>query len=332
MTHKQRLDLATNSIITLFGETQILAIEELQGGSASSVYQITLPDKDIVLRIMDLEEDLSLRQNQINCYLIAAKMNIAPKCYFADAQSGIIVMEYVQAQSTIVSRQWLTHIAKLLHHIHSVKDFPLPHRQLFDYMDDLIGQLRAEELAPRLTAYFVEYARIRDILKLGLLRASCHNDLNSKNILFDGKNTYLIDWEAAGLEDPFFDLATICNEYIFQDTALKELFLTAYFGRSPTQQEQAKVYLMQQISHCYLAIHYLLHARNAGLKLDNGTASANAMTMKDWEIGYLSGKFTLDTPYDFLKYALTHISESYADMAKDYYQFALTRMAGIQEF
>jgi len=40
----------------------------------------------------------------------------------------------------------------------------------------------------------------------------CHNDLNPQNILFD-KTIQLIDWEYAGVNDRYFDLASVCVEF-----------------------------------------------------------------------------------------------------------------------
>ena len=40
----------------------------------------------------------------------------------------------------------------------------------------------------------------------------CHNDLNPQNILFS-KTIQLIDWEYAGVNDRYFDLASVCVEF-----------------------------------------------------------------------------------------------------------------------
>jgi len=53
-----------------------------------------------------------------------------------------------------------------------------------------------------------------------------HGDLNSKNILFSDKVT-LIDWEYAGYHDRYFDLATVCEEFVLDEA----YFLRAYGGR-----------------------------------------------------------------------------------------------------
>ena len=36
---------------------------------------------------------------------------------------------------------------------------------------------------------------------------TCHNDLLAANFIDDGERVWIVDWEYAGMGDPFFDLA-----------------------------------------------------------------------------------------------------------------------------
>ena len=40
-----------------------------------------------------------------------------------------------------------------------------------------------------------------------------HHDLNPKNIIFNKNNIKIIDWEYSGVNNKFFDLASICVEF-----------------------------------------------------------------------------------------------------------------------
>lgn len=55
----------------------------------------------------------------------------------------------------------------------------------------------------------------------------CHNDLNPQNILFT-KNIKLIDFEYAGINDKYFDLASVCVEFQLNDV-MQNIFIDAYF-------------------------------------------------------------------------------------------------------
>ena len=61
-------------------------------------------------------------------------------------------------------------------------------------------------------------------LQLGLV----HHDLNPKNIIFLNNNIKIIDWEYAGTNDIFFDLATICIEFRLNSKE-ERILLNSYF-------------------------------------------------------------------------------------------------------
>ena len=55
----------------------------------------------------------------------------------------------------------------------------------------------------------------------------CHNDLNPQNIFF-AEDAKLIDFEYAGINDRYFDLASVCVEFGL-DEKMQKVFLEAYF-------------------------------------------------------------------------------------------------------
>jgi thiamine kinase len=59
--------------------------------------------------------------------------------------------------------------------------------------------------------------------------ALCHNDLLCQNIL-EGNKLMLIDWEYAGIGDPYFDLAVVVRHH-GQDPSWANGFLQAYLQR-----------------------------------------------------------------------------------------------------
>lgn len=142
---------------------------------------------------------------------------------------------------------------------------------------------------------------------------------------FDGKKTYFIDWEAAGQEDPFFDIATVCNEFIANESDLS-YFLSQYFNGEPTAYQQAKVFGMRQISYCYLALHFLEHAANAGLTLEENYNMDEVPSVHEWVSGYFSGKYQLANREEFLLYAMTKIKASSAQMRSEAFNLLLDEL------
>jgi len=64
----------------------------------------------------------------------------------------------------------------------------------------------------------------------------CHNDFYETNLLLEGDQTYLIDWEYVGMSDYASDLGVFicCSDYDYDEAMT---VLTTYFGRTPTPAE-----------------------------------------------------------------------------------------------
>ena len=59
----------------------------------------------------------------------------------------------------------------------------------------------------------------------------CHNDFLPGNLIDDGARMRIVDWEYAGMGDPFFDLGNFCiNNDLTPDE--DEAFLAAYDGNA----------------------------------------------------------------------------------------------------
>jgi len=70
----------------------------------------------------------------------------------------------------------------------------------------------------------------------------CHNDLNPQNLLWQDKELKLIDWEYAGVNDRYFDLASVCVEFGLEKE--DEIhFLESYFTiKTEMHYEKLKAY------------------------------------------------------------------------------------------
>src|SRR5207249_8401138 len=57
----------------------------------------------------------------------------------------------------------------------------------------------------------------------------CHNDLLNANFIDDGERIRIVDWEYAGMGDPFFDLGNFSINHELEPEA-DAIFLEAYAG------------------------------------------------------------------------------------------------------
>lgn len=81
-------------------------------------------------------------------------------------------------------------------------------------------------------------------------RTLCHIDSVPDNFLFTPQGLYLIDWEYAGMCDPWIDVAMFCISAAYDKEGIDRT-MALYAGREPTLAEKAKVY-------CYVAAGGLL--------------------------------------------------------------------------
>jgi aminoglycoside phosphotransferase (APT) family kinase protein len=77
-------------------------------------------------------------------------------------------------------------------------------------------------------------------------RLACHNDLLNANLIRRGNSIVIVDYEYAGMNDPFFDLGNFSiNNGISEDA--RDLLLSAYFG-DVTPWHEARLALMRIVS------------------------------------------------------------------------------------
>jgi thiamine kinase len=70
--------------------------------------------------------------------------------------------------------------------------------------------------------------KLIDALQIEADACLCHNDVHHRNVIDDGK-LWLVDWEYAGVGDPYFDLASVCCYHTYSDAQRRQL-LNDYLG------------------------------------------------------------------------------------------------------
>ena len=75
----------------------------------------------------------------------------------------------------------------------------------------------------------------------------CHNDLLNANFIDDGERIRIVDWEYAGMGDPYFDLGNFSINHEL-DAEQDAILLAAYLGAAPTPAIAARLTLMRVLS------------------------------------------------------------------------------------
>ena len=108
-------------------------------------------------------------------------------------------------------------------------------------MEGFLQQFRASNILPENETgnFSPRYRQVAAVYpRLDADLVSSHNDLfKPDNMLFDGNRVWLVDWEAAFLNDRYADLAVVANQVVTND-AEERLYLQEYFGQAPDEYQR----------------------------------------------------------------------------------------------
>ncbi len=148
---------------------------------------------------------------------IAAQLEIAPSIIAMDPQKGVFITSFIQGSCVnLRESESLQKIAFKMQRLHqSQKKSPFvsdPESIIQSYL----GLIK--NLGPRA----LSLARKRPKVRLDNL-VPCHLDLHSGNIIQNGEELMLIDWEYGGMSDPLFDVAILASTECFNDEEMRKL-------------------------------------------------------------------------------------------------------------
>lgn len=224
----------------------------LEGGITNRNYRMRLGGTDYVLRLHGKDTDLLgiSREAEQAANEAAAALGIAPAVTASFA--GGMVTRYVPCEtlSSAEVAARVEEIALALRRFHQA-DVTLPAPF---WVPDLIAayehtlRARGGTPTPELLGAGELAGRIAAALPADE-RRPCHNDLLPGNVISDADSgrVMIVDWEYAGMGDPWFDLGNLSVNNDFGE-ADDERLLQVYNGRSPSRADRARLKLMRLMS------------------------------------------------------------------------------------
>jgi len=183
------------------------ALLEHQGYCNESYLLIADGKKYIVRKLLRDDIDRALEWKVQG---LAYELDVTAEPLVFDEKQGFMVFAFLEGEHKhIVDKSDLKFIAITLQKLHSIT------------IDAKPIQLEIGSKSKEITEAF------KTIEKYPKEYVLCHNDLNSENIFFS-EDVKLIDWEYAGLNDRYFDLACVCIEFKLSEE-MQESFLEEYF-------------------------------------------------------------------------------------------------------
>ena len=231
-----------------------LGIEPLEGGITNRNFVVTRAGERFVLRVPGKDTELLGidRANEARAATLAAEAGVGPLVVAFLPESGCFVARFVDGD-----------------HI------PMADLRRDDVLGSVVGSLRRFHLCPpipstfnvfRVVEIYAETATARGVapppafsdaheLAARIEAAfavnpspltTCHNDLLNANFLRDGDHTWIVDYEYAGMGDPFFDLGNLAVNNDL-DADADELLLAHAFG-DVRDRHRARLALMRLMS------------------------------------------------------------------------------------
>ena len=241
-------------------------VKRLEGGMSNYTYVVETRGKKYTYRVpgkkaekfVDREEE---RENiqEVN------RLGLNNTTSYVEIASGEKLAEYVDgtilSDTDVVSYNALSVAA--LKKIHN-SDLKFREYNAFKRLDSYERYCREEGFThPK------EYLALRH--KLEAIQAvtaevkhvPCHCDYQPTNLVVSGERLYVLDWEFAGMNDPFYDIACYGNAGF--DKALS--FLEAYVGHTPTREELQRLYF-HRCFQCMQWYNVAIYKDRVGLSKD----------------------------------------------------------------
>lgn len=227
------------SIFTSATQKEIRSSQIIENGFCNENYNI---NDAFVLRIPKDNADETLNYKHENIvYKTIEPLKISEKVVYFDENTGIKISKFVhnaRQYKTTPTNEQITYLAKTLKKLHSSKlKVPFGY-QMFYRLSIYKKSLFEDEYIDTK----IEKQIIKDVQKIFAKdeMVLCHNDLVQNNLLFKFNGLTLIDWEYAGMNNFYFDLASFISENKLNDEQ-KEFFLSKYFGAKLNDLKRKKV-------------------------------------------------------------------------------------------
>jgi len=242
-----------------FGATGVDDIRSMTEGLSSDLaFRIVVQGSPYLLRIMARIDERMDPGRIFACMSAAAKAGVAPALRYSSAEDGISITDFVEGVP-FPPTQALVQLPGTLRRLHALPPFP----KAFNYVtahNGFIWRFRKASLLPKdeIEEVFIRYEQVCAAYpRLDSDMVSCHMDLKPENILFDGQRVWLVNWQAAFVNDRYFDLAVAAN-FVVANDADEWTYLERYFGQPPDEYQRARFFIMRQVVHMLSATVFLL--------------------------------------------------------------------------
>ena len=233
-----------------------LVLTTLRGGITNRNFLVSIPGADdrYVIRLFGNDTHLLgiSREVEHAATVVAASVGVGPDVTAFIQPEGYLVTRFIDGSpvsaESIHERETLERVARSLRRIHDGPPIPgefVPLRIVAAYRALAAARGVAIPDAYDIAAVIgrrIEVACLANPVEL----RPCHNDLLNANFIDDGARIRIVDWEYAGMGDPFFDLGNFSINH--ELTPDEDADLLAAYGDGRRTDHLARLALMRVVS------------------------------------------------------------------------------------
>lgn len=222
-----------------------LSIQYLDQGLTNNNYLLVFKDKKHVLRLPKLENATLFDYPLEKIILEKVKsLNLDVPLLYYNAENGIKITEFIEGADHY-ERQYLVEATHLIKRLHMSK---LSAEKEYDIVK-MFNKYKQYDEEPLFDTSFA-YHYLHDAKELSKdIQVLCHNDLVEGNFLFTKNRSYLIDYEYAMDNHPYFDIMSFITENDIQSLEDRELIYKTYFEREISDQIRAELKIFEIAHH-----------------------------------------------------------------------------------
>ena len=324
----------TRGLREAFGVREFEEISRITRGQTSSlVFRVMVRGTPYLLKIIMRTDDPT---RHYTCMKAAAEAGLAPQVRYANIEDKVSITDFVKAEPLSISEA-LVRLPAFLRTLHALPPFSrAPYNTSCTFLinkgpalDGFLQRFQAEKILPKAESeeFFARYAEVAAVYPHDDMEmVSSHNDLfKPDNILFDGQRVWLVDWEAAFLNDRYADLVVVANHVVTNDEE-EMVYLREYFGAPPDPYQLARFFLMQQFAHMFYAMAYLLQG-SSSTPID---WSEPVPELRDFHRRMWAGKVVLADKDVKIVYGRVHLERLLQNVLRARYREALRIVADRQ--
>jgi aminoglycoside phosphotransferase (APT) family kinase protein len=287
------------------------------GLSGAGVYRVDANGASYALKISDLTEPIERWRSKRDIQQLASDAELAPRIVHVDEGLRATLSEFVvdrsfraQFMHPATREAALVMLATTLRRVH---DLPVPSTATYTDPRTLLGEVTAgmgtDFVVPPFVAEAVRWGVTQEPPPPDHPEVLSHNDVNPSNLVYDGNRLLLLDWEVAGRNDRYYDLAAIAV-FMRMGGETCRRFLKLHDGVPIATLPERFLYVRRLVATLLGSVFMRLPGGAVRAGLTGVETVESVLSLADFYQAMRVGKVNLASTEGQIAFALTLIKES----------------------